>query len=83
MVPISMSNARIHLSIPHMTGEELNYNHEAFYTNWIAPVGPHVDAFEAEFAQVIGSGAALAVSSGTAALHLAKPLSSTFGIALS
>src|SRR5690606_28037852 len=64
-------NARIHLSIPHMSGAELEYVHEAFETNWIAPLGPHVEAFEREFAEVVGSKSALAVSSGTAALHLA------------
>src|SRR5690606_38230618 len=66
-----MSNPRIHLSIPHMGGGELDFIHEAFATNWIAPLGPHVDAFEREFAEAVGSKAALAVSSGTAAIHLA------------
>jgi len=47
---------------------------EAFTTNWIAPVGPHIDAFEARFARVVGCGHAAAVSSGTAALHLALRL---------
>lgn len=62
---------RIHLSIPHMSGAELDLIHEAFETNWIAPLGPNVDAFEKEFAAAVGSTAALAVSSGTAAIHLA------------
>ena len=66
-----MSNSRIHLSIPHMSGAELEFIHEAFETNWIAPLGPNVDAFEKEFADAVGSKAALAVSSGTAAIHLA------------
>lgn len=66
-----MSNPRIHLSVPHMSGAELDFVHEAFETNWIAPLGPHVDAFEREFAEAVGSKAALAVSSGTAAIHLA------------
>lgn len=65
------SNRRIHLSIPHMSGTELELIHEAFDTNWIAPLGPNVDAFEKEFAEAVGSEAALAVSSGTAAIHLA------------
>jgi dTDP-4-amino-4,6-dideoxygalactose transaminase len=43
---------------------------EAFATNWIAPLGPHVDAFEREFCEVVGSSHAAALSSGTAALHL-------------
>src|SRR5690606_40812841 len=54
-----------------MSGDELDYVREAFETNWIAPLGPHVDAFEREFSEVVGAKAALAVSSGTAAIHLA------------
>jgi dTDP-4-amino-4,6-dideoxygalactose transaminase len=65
---------RIHLSPPHMGGEELGLVREAFESNWIAPVGPHVDAFEREFCGVLGVGHAAAVSSGTAALHLAMRL---------
>ena len=62
------------LSTPHMSDRELEFVKEAFETNWIAPVGPHVDAFEQEFCQIVGSGHAAAVSSGTAALHLALRL---------
>ena len=62
------------LSTPHMGEQELEFVKEAFETNWIAPVGPHVDAFEQEFCQVIGVRHAAAVSSGTAALHLALRL---------
>ncbi len=62
---------RIYLSPPHMSGREQGYVNEAFATNWVAPVGPHVDAFEREFAQAVGARHAAAVSSGTAALHLA------------
>ncbi len=58
-----------------MSGLEQAYVAEAFATNWIAPVGPHVDAFEQEFAQAVGSPYAVALSSGTAALHLALLLS--------
>ena len=65
------TSTRIYLSAPHMSGEEMGYIQEAFDSNWIAPLGPHVDAFEHEFAQSVGAKAALAVSSGTAALHLA------------
>jgi len=54
-----------------MSGSEVDYIREAFETNWIAPLGPHVEAFEREFAELVGSKAALAVSSGTAAIHLA------------
>jgi pyridoxal phosphate-dependent aminotransferase EpsN len=57
-----------------MGDRELEFVLEAFDTNWIAPVGPHIDAFEQEFCQVTGAGYAAAVSSGTAALHLALRL---------
>lgn len=63
--------SRIYLSPPHMSGREQDYIGEAFASNWIAPLGPQVDAFEAEFAQKVGSPHALALSSGTAAIHLA------------
>ncbi|MBE8998671.1 MULTISPECIES: DegT/DnrJ/EryC1/StrS family aminotransferase [unclassified Nostoc] len=62
------------LSTPHMGDRELELIKEAFDTNWIAPVGPHVNAFEQEFCQETGAGYAAAVSSGTAALHLALRL---------
>ncbi|MBY6277297.1 aminotransferase class I/II-fold pyridoxal phosphate-dependent enzyme [Symbiobacterium thermophilum] len=62
---------RIYLSPPHLSGEEEKYVREALSTNWVAPLGPHVDAFEREFAITVGSPYALAVSSGTAGLHLA------------
>jgi pyridoxal phosphate-dependent aminotransferase EpsN len=62
---------RIYLSSPHMSGLEQPYVQDAFVTNWIAPLGPHVDAFEQEFAAAVGSRHAAALSSGTAALHLA------------
>lgn len=65
------TSRRIHLSSPHMGGEERRFVEEAFATNWIAPLGPHVDAFEREFADAIGASHAAALSSGTAALHLA------------
>jgi dTDP-4-amino-4,6-dideoxygalactose transaminase len=62
---------RIYLSSPHMSGREQPYVADAFATNWIAPLGPHVDAFEQEFAAAVGARHAAALSSGTAALHLA------------
>ena len=62
------------LSTPHMGDDELEFVKEAFDTNWIAPVGPHVDAFEQEFCQAIGASHGAAVSSGTAAIHLALRL---------
>ena len=69
-----MKPQRIFLSPPHMCGKEIAFIHEAFDSNYIAPVGPHVDAFEREFCQVTGARYAAAVSSGTAALHLALML---------
>lgn len=65
---------RIFLSPPHMSGNELKYINEAFDTNWIAPLGPNVDAFEKEIANYVGVSEAVAVSSGTAAIHLALSL---------
>ncbi|KZL51428.1 pyridoxal phosphate-dependent aminotransferase [Nodularia spumigena CENA596] len=62
------------LSTPHMGFEELAFIQEAFDTNWIAPVGPHITAFEEEFCQTVGSTHAAAVVSGTASLHLALRL---------
>ena len=57
-----------------MCGEELELVKEAFASNWIAPLGPHVDAFEEEIAERTGVGHAAALSSGTAAIHLALRL---------
>ena len=64
---------RIYLSSPHMSeeGYELNYIKEAFDTNWIAPLGPNVDGFEQELAARVGVSHAAALSSGTAAIHMA------------
>jgi pyridoxal phosphate-dependent aminotransferase EpsN len=66
---------RLYLSPPHMSGQEMAFVEEAFQSNWIAPLGPNVDAFEEAFAAAVGSSHALALSSGTAALHLALLLS--------
>ena len=65
---------RIYLSPPHMSGAERRYIDEAFADNWIAPLGPNVDAFEAELAAYLGVRGATAVNSGTAAIHLAMRL---------
>ena len=65
---------RMYLSSPHMGEQEAKFVAEAFATNWVAPLGPHVDAFEREFCQLTGAPHAAAVSSGTAALHLALQL---------
>ena len=61
---------KIFLSPPHMGGDELRFVEEAFNSNYIAPVGPQIDAFEKEFAENVGAKFAAAVSSGTTALHL-------------
>ena len=65
---------RVYLSPPHMGELEREFVRDAFDTNWVAPIGPHVDAFEREFAAAVGSPHAVALSSGTAALHLALKL---------
>jgi dTDP-4-amino-4,6-dideoxygalactose transaminase len=70
-MPIFVTNTRIYLSSPHMGADELPFVQEAFATNWIAPLGPHVDAFEREFVEKTACGHAGALSSGTSALHLA------------
>ena len=66
-----MEKKKIWLSSPHMGGEEMKFVTEAFETNWIAPVGPHVDAFEKELAAFNGIEHCAVLSSGTAAIHLA------------
>ena len=63
--------SRIYLSPPDVGATERELMLDAFDSNWIAPLGPHVDAFEREFAGVVGVPYAVALSSGTAALHLA------------
>jgi dTDP-4-amino-4,6-dideoxygalactose transaminase len=64
---------RVFLSSPHMSDEgyEMQFIKEAFDTNWIAPLGENVNGFERELAEKVGSKAAAALSSGTAAIHLA------------
>lgn len=65
---------RIYLSSPHIGDDERRLVMDAFDTNWIAPLGPHVDAFERELALRVGVQHAAALSSGTAAIHLALRL---------
>ncbi len=67
-------DAQILLSTPHMGNAEREFIEEAFRSNWIAPLGPNVDAFEQEIAALVGIKHAAAVSSGTAAIHLALRL---------
>ncbi|MEI8273791.1 MAG: aminotransferase class I/II-fold pyridoxal phosphate-dependent enzyme [Paludibacter sp.] len=63
---------KIWLSVAHMGGEEQKYIQEAFDTNWVAPLGPNVDAFESELVNFIKEDKkVVALSSGTAAIHLA------------
>jgi len=62
---------RIYLSSPHMGGNETKYVTEAFDTNWVAPLGPNVDNFEKDLAKYLNISDVAALSSGTAALHLA------------
>lgn len=66
-----MSKKRIYLSSPTMHGEEQEFVKEAFDTNWVAPLGPNVNGFEKELAEHVGISHAAALSSGTAAIHLA------------
>jgi dTDP-4-amino-4,6-dideoxygalactose transaminase len=65
---------RIYLSPPHLDGDEQRQVGEAFASNWIAPLGPHVDGFEREMATYTGTAHAAALSSGTAAIHLSLRL---------
>ncbi|MBW3654565.1 MAG: aminotransferase class I/II-fold pyridoxal phosphate-dependent enzyme, partial [Gemmatimonadetes bacterium] len=73
-MPGKLAKPRIHLSSPHIGSKEQRYVAEAFASNWIAPLGPNVDSFEREFATAVGAPHAAALSSGTAALHLALQL---------
>ena len=62
---------KIWLSSPHLTGEEQKYVTEAFETNWVAPLGPNVNGLEEDICKYTGAKACSALSSGTAAIHLA------------
>jgi len=64
-------NKKIWLSSPHMSGREQKYINEAFEQNWIAPLGPNVNGFEQELGNYIKVPHVAALSSGTAAIHLA------------
>ncbi|MFZ4125692.1 MAG: DegT/DnrJ/EryC1/StrS family aminotransferase [Rickettsiales bacterium] len=66
-----MTQSRIFLSPPHMGGNEQTYVSEAFASNYIAPLGPMVDRFEQDFSKISGLPYCVALTSGTAALHLA------------
>lgn len=65
-------NSKIWLSSPHMGGNELKYIHEAFDSNWVAPLGPNVNGFEEDLSKYLDQNVHVAaLSAGTAALHLA------------
>ena len=64
-------NKRIYLSPPHLGGDELKLVTQAFESNWIAPVGPDINLFEQEICEATGAKHAVALSSGTAGIHLA------------
>jgi dTDP-4-amino-4,6-dideoxygalactose transaminase len=66
-----MANSKVWLSSPHIGNNELGYVNEAFATNWIAPLGPHVNAFEEGLQNLTQTKHAAALSSGTSAIHLA------------
>lgn len=66
-----MSEGKIWLSSPHMGGKEIEYVKEAFESNWIAPLGPNVNGFEQDICYYTGIAHTAALSSGTAAIHLA------------
>ncbi len=70
---MNVKKKRIYLVTPRMSDEgyELAFVRQAFDTNWIAPYGPNITAFEEEFAHMLGVRDAVALSSGTAAIHLA------------
>ncbi len=74
MIVQAPAKPRLFLSPPHMGRAEFAFVEEAFRTNWISPVGPHLDAFECEFCARFGFAHAVAVASGTAAIHLALRL---------
>lgn len=68
---MSVNNSRIYLSAPHIGEQEFQYVTQAFEQNWIAPVGPQINAFEEALANYFDVNHAVALTSGTAAMHLA------------
>lgn len=69
-----MKSNRVFLSPPHLSGREKSFVLEAFDSNYIAPLGPQVDGFEKEFCELTGARYAVALTSGTAAIHIALRL---------
>ncbi|WP_405415763.1 DegT/DnrJ/EryC1/StrS family aminotransferase [Maribacter sp. Asnod1-A12] len=75
MIKVIETKEKIWLSSPHMGGSEQDYVKEAFDTNWIAPLGPNVNAFESSIREKLGNNVHVAaLSSGTAAIHLGLEL---------
>jgi len=68
---ILSSNKKIWLSSPHLSGNERKYVNEAFDSNWIAPVGPHINSFEEKISKISNDSHVAVLNSGTAAIHLA------------
>jgi len=66
----SQDHDRLFLSPPHLGRHELNYVHKAIEDNWVAPAGPNLAGFEADICQATGVAHCVALSSGTAAIHL-------------
>ena len=63
-------NKRIFLSFPHLGGHEMKYIEEAFKESWVVPLGPNVDMFEQRLGDYLGEGHVVALSAGTAAIHI-------------
>ena len=68
---ILSSNKKIWLSSPHLSDNERKYVNEAFDSNWIAPVGPHINSFEEKISKISNDSHVAVLNSGTAAIHLA------------
>ena len=68
---ILSSNKKIWLSSPHLSDNERKYVNEAFDSNWIAPVGPHINSFEEKISKISNDSYVAVLNSGTAAIHLA------------
>ena len=66
-----ISNKKIWLSSPHLSDNERKYVNEAFDSNWIAPVGPHINSFEEKISKISNDSHVAVLNSGTAAIHLA------------
>lgn len=65
-----MEEEKILLCMPHMSGRELDFIHKAFEESWVVPLGPDVDAFEHDLEAFLGHNHVVALSAGTAAIHL-------------